>query len=111
MTKLGLSLLAAAFVSTSATAGTAFNDRGLNACERLLTKEYANSGLTFERQYMVERGDAARTFFINGYVRNASGEREQLASTCITTSNGRRVLELETELGNHVAAEKTLASL
>jgi|GEM_PF-2183442 len=111
MTKLSLSLLAAIFVSTSAIAGTSFNDRGLKACERLLNQEYANSGLTFERKYMVKRGVAARTFFINGYVLNESGVREQIGSTCVTTPNGRNVIDLESGLGNHVAAEDILATL
>jgi len=111
MNKLGLGLLAAAFISSSATAGTFIDDRGYKECEQLLTKEFSDSGLTFERQYMVKRSDSARTFFINGFVWNQAGEREQIGSTCVTTPNGRSVLDLESDLGNHVAAEEILASL
>jgi hypothetical protein len=111
MKKLGLTLLGAAFFTSSAFAGTYIDDRGYKECERSLTKDFGDAGLTFERQYMVKRSAAERTFFINAYVWNEAGNRAQVSSTCVTTPNGRDILKLETDFGGHVVAEDILAAL
>lgn len=111
MNKLGVTLLGAAFFTSSAFAGTYIDDRGYKECERSLTKNFGDAGLTFERQFMVKRGASERTFFINGYVWNDAGSRAPISSTCITTSNGRDILKLDTDLGDHIAPEDILAAL
>lgn len=111
MNKLGLTLLGAAFFTSSAFAGTYIDDRGYKECERSLSKDFGDAGLTFERQFMVKRSAEERTFFINGYVWNEAGARAQISSTCVTTPNGRDVLQLDTDLGGHIAAEDILAAL
>ena len=108
---LGLSLITAALLSTTAHASTFKNDRGYKACERSLEEKVSLPGVTFERLYMVKQDDAGRTFFINSTAWNDAGERQTMNSTCITSPNGREVLQLETDLGAHLAAEDIVAAL
>jgi hypothetical protein len=111
MKKIALSLFGAAFLTSGAFAGTHIDDRGYRVCERSLTKDFGDAGLAFERQYMVKRSESERTFFINGYVWNDAGDRAQISSTCVTTPNGRDILKLDTDQGDHFGAEDILATL
>lgn len=110
MKKLALSIASLVLVSGQAFAGTHIDNRGYQACERQLTKDFSDAGVMFERQYMVKRSDENRTFFINKTVWSDAGVRTPVNTTCVTSSNGRDVLDVQSDFGPHVILEDVLAA-
>ena len=108
MKKIAIMALAA-FMSTEALADNYLDDRGYRECERILTEEFANSGVVFNRHYMVKRSEEQRTFYINQTVWS-DGERMPVASTCVTSVNGRKVLDMQSDFRPHVSVEDLVAA-
>ena len=99
----------AALLSTEALADNYLDDRGYRECERILTEEFSNSGVVFNRHYMVKRSEEQRTFYINKTVWS-EGERMPVASTCITSTNGRTVIDMQSDFRPHVSVEDLVAA-
>ena len=108
--QIGFSVLAATLLSATAQASTFKNDRGYKVCEQTLTKTMDLPGVTFERHYTVKQSGEKRTFFINKMVWNDAGERAPMTATCVTSQNGRDVLNLDVDMGSHAAVEDILAA-
>jgi hypothetical protein len=99
----------AALASSPVLAGTYIDDRGYRACEQSLTEEFGDNGVMFKRHYMVKRGAAERTFYINKTIWN-DGMRTPVASTCVTSVNGRDILDIESDYRQHVEIEDVVAA-
>lgn len=110
MKKLVFTIAALTLLSAQAVAGTHIDTRGYQECERQLTKNFSAAGVMFERQYMVKRSEENRTFFINKTIWNDAGVRTTVNTTCVTSVNGRDVLELESDFGPHMNLEDVLAA-
>lgn len=108
MKKIALIALAA-LMSHQAFASSYLDDRGYRECERQLTEEFSDAGVMFKRQYMVKRSDQDRTFYINKTVW-ADGERTPVASTCVTSINGRNILTMESDFRQSVTVEDLVAA-
>lgn len=104
MKKLAITAAALAF-SVSAFAGSPIDARGYAQCEDTVNREFVNDGLMLNRTYFVKRTETDRVFYLNGFVWQ-NEIREPLAATCITTPNGRNVLELDTQIGTHISIEE-----
>lgn len=99
----------AVLLGNQAYAGSYLDDRGYRECERTLTEEFGDSGVMFKRHYMVKRTEQDRTFYINKTVWN-DGERMPVASTCVTSVNGRQIIELQSDFRPHVSVEDLVAA-
>jgi len=88
----------AAGVTAQAQGSSVVDNRGYRACETRLTDELKGEGPTFARVYYIERANETRTYYINAHVW-ANSERSPLRATCMTTTNGREILQLTTERG------------
>lgn len=104
MKKLAYCLIAAC-LSAPAFAASPIDARGYAQCADTLNKEFTNAGLMLDRTYAVKRTPTDRVFYINGFVWQQE-IREPLAATCITTRNGRKVLELDAQVGTRIDIEE-----
>lgn len=105
MKKSIVGLVAGALLSSTAAASPLVDQRGYKQCEINLDQQFQGAGLAFKREYFLKRTDEARTYYINGYVWDGE-QREELQTTCVTTPNGREVLELESNIGEHIELER-----
>ncbi len=104
MKKLIICAFLAAGFAAQANASSYIDNRGYNACEDRLQKEFHGEGATFSRTYYVERGAEARKFYINAHVW-ANDTRSPVTATCTTTPNGREVTSIETIRGGAYTLE------
>lgn len=104
MKKLAIFAAALTF-SGAAFANSIIDSRGYAQCEDTVNREFSDAGLTLNRTYFVKRTDVDRIYYMNGFVWH-NDAREPLAATCVTTPNGRDVLELDTQIGTHVSIEE-----
>lgn len=109
MKKILLAAAAVALFSSQAMADNYLDTRGYQVCEAELNKAFADAGVMFKRQYMVKRSGESRTFYINKTIWN-EGARTPVASTCVTTVNGRDVLNMESDFRPHVSVEDLVAA-
>ena len=102
LTSIGLT---AALAAGSAAASQLVDQRGYAQCEDIVEREFRNAGLKLNRNYYLKRGETSRIYYLNGFVWD-NNERELLAATCETTSNGREILAVETRIGTHIKIEE-----
>jgi hypothetical protein len=89
-------------VATAATASTAATERGFQKCEAKLNTEFRGAGLVIDRAYLVKKAAESTTYYINGNVWSANGEREDLRTSCVTDLRGKSVTALGTDSGRFV---------
>jgi hypothetical protein len=99
----------AALASSPVLAGNHIDDRGYRVCEQSLTEQFGDNGVVYKRHYMVKRSADERTFYINKTIWN-EGIRTPVASTCVTSVNGRDILDLESDYRPHVDIEDVVAA-
>ena len=109
MNKTLLSIAALTLFSSQALADNYLDTRGYQQCEAELSKTFSDAGVTYKRQYIVKRTSEARTFYINKTIWN-DGIRTPVASTCVTSPNGRDVLDMESDFRPHVSVEELVAA-
>ncbi|MDZ7685238.1 MAG: hypothetical protein U5O39_09770 [Gammaproteobacteria bacterium] len=88
----------AAGVMAQAQGSSVVDSRGYRTCESRLTEELWREGPTFQRVYYLERGDNARTFYINAHVW-ANKQRTAIRAMCTTSINGRDIQRVEIHRG------------
>jgi len=90
-------------VATVANAAGVSAERGFAQCAGELETTFKGDGLVLDRTYLMKEGTESKTFYINGNVWAATGERQKLRTSCVTDSNGRNVTALTTDSGRYVA--------
>ena len=96
---IGTAAIAAGLTfAVQANAGPLALQTGYDNCQKEIQSQQSERGLVFARHHYLNRADESNTYFINSSAWE-SGERVGLKSACETTTNGRRILALETSHG------------
>ena len=90
-------------VVSLASASSIVTERGFKNCESELTSEFRNEGLVLDRAYLVKKRADSTTYYINGNVWDANGNRQELRTSCVTDSGGNNITALTTDSGRYVA--------
>lgn len=99
---IGTAVLAAGLTfAVQANAGPLALQAGYDTCKKGIELQKNGNGLTFSRYHYVNREAESNTYFINSNVWQ-SGARVALKSACETSTNGRRMLALETSQGRWI---------
>ncbi len=103
LTKILTGVVLAVGIASAASASTLVTERGFQKCASELNAEFKGDGLVLDRTYLVKKGADNTTYYINGNVWNANGEREKLRTSCVTDSRGNTITALGTDSGRYVA--------